>query len=124
MCGSENTASETGFEQASLVSTPFAREVPLWRVGNKVHFGALAEVAPSSPQRREFILSDVVSVMRAPKKVSENDEMVGRRQRLAQMLGDYYGDGTYARFFDRPGSLKLKERFIVFDLKALSLASD
>jgi hypothetical protein len=50
--------------------------------------------------------------------------MVGRRQRIAQMLGDYYGDGTYARFFDRPGSLKLKERFIVFDLKALSRNPD
>ncbi|MCB0335886.1 MAG: hypothetical protein KDD62_06255, partial [Bdellovibrionales bacterium] len=36
----------------------------------------------------------------------------------------YYGEGTYARFFDRPGSLKLRERFIVFDLKALSRNPD
>jgi hypothetical protein len=40
------------------------------------------------------------------------------------MLADYHGDGTYARFFDRPGALKLKERFIVFDLKALSRNPD
>jgi hypothetical protein len=78
----------------------------------------------SSPQRREFILSDVVSVMKAPKKVGENDEMANRRQRISQMIGDYYGDGTYARFFDRPGSLQLRERFIVFDLKALSRNPD
>lgn len=78
----------------------------------------------NGPRRREFILSDVVSVLRAPKKVSENEEQAVRRQRIAQLLGDYYGDGTYARFFDRPGALKLKERFIVFDLKALSRNPD
>lgn len=78
----------------------------------------------NGPMRRELILSDVVSVLRAPRKVEENEETAYRRQRLAQLMGDYYGDGTYARFFDRPGSLKLRERFIVFDLKALSRNPD
>lgn len=78
----------------------------------------------NGPMRRELILSDVVAVLRAPKKVEENDESALRRQRVAALIGDYYGDGTYARFFDRPGSLKLKERFIVFDLKALSRNPD
>lgn len=78
----------------------------------------------NGPMRRELILSDVVAVLRAPKKVDETDEGAHRRQRVAAMIGDYYGDGTYARFFDRPGSLKLKERFIVFDLKALSRNPD
>lgn len=78
----------------------------------------------SGPMKREFILSDVSSVMRAPKRVDENDESALRRQRLCLLMADYYGDGTYARFFDRPGSLKLKERFIVFDLKALNRNPD
>jgi len=78
----------------------------------------------NGPMRRELILSDVVSVMRAPRRVDENEESARRRQRVALLVGDYYGDGTYARFFDRPGSLKLKERFIVFDLKALSRNPD
>ncbi len=74
--------------------------------------------------RREIILSDIISVMRAPKRVEETEDSAMRRQRLAILMGDYYGEGTYARFFDRPGSLKLKERFIVFDLKALSRNPD
>jgi len=78
----------------------------------------------NGPMRRELILSDTVSVLRAPKRVDENDESALRRQRVAALISDYYGDGTYARFFDRPGSLKLKERFIVFDLKALSRNPD
>lgn len=78
----------------------------------------------SGPMKRELILSDVVSVMRAPKKVSENEDTANRRQRVAQLIGDYYGDGTFARFFDRPGALKLKQRFIVFDMKALSRNPD
>lgn len=78
----------------------------------------------NGPMRREFILSDVVAVLRAPKRVDENAESASRRQRIATLIGDYYGDGTYARFFDRPGALKLKERFIVFDLKALSRNPD
>lgn len=78
----------------------------------------------SGPMRREFILSDVVSVLRAPKRVDETDDAARRRQRISLLIADYYGEGTYARFFDRPGSLKLKERFIVFDLKALSRNPD
>lgn len=77
-----------------------------------------------SAMKRELILSDIVSILRAPKRVDENDEQVLRRQRIALLMGDYYGDGTYARFFDRPGALKLKERFIVFDLKSLSRNPD
>ena len=78
----------------------------------------------SGPMRREFILSDIVAVLRAPKKVNENEPDALRRQKVAVLISDYYGEGTYARFFDRPGSLKLKERFIVFDLKALSRNPD
>jgi hypothetical protein len=78
----------------------------------------------SGPMRREFILSDVVSVLRAPRRVDETEDAARRRQRIALLIADYYGEGTYARFFDRPGSLKLKERFIVFDLKALSRNPD
>ena len=78
----------------------------------------------SGPMRREFILSDVVSVLRAPRRVDETDDAAKRRQRISALIADYYGEGTYARFFDRPGSLKLKERFIVFDLKALSRNPD
>jgi len=74
--------------------------------------------------RREFILSDVVSVLKAPRRVEEHVESAQRRQKVAVLMGDYYGDGNYARFFDRPGSLELKERFIVFDLKALSRNPD
>lgn len=78
----------------------------------------------SGPMRREFILSDVVSVLRAPRRVDETDDSARRRQRISLLIADYYGEGTYARFFDRPGSLKLRERFIVFDLKALSRNPD
>ena len=46
------------------------------------------------------------------------------RQELAILMREYYGDGTYARFFDRAGRLELKERFIVFDLKGLSRNPD
>ncbi|MDW8191257.1 MAG: TraC family protein, partial [Pseudobdellovibrionaceae bacterium] len=72
------------------------------------------------PKTREFILSDVVNVLRAPKRVEEDQENALRRQRISNLLFDYYGEGTYSRFFDRPGRLELQERFIVFDLKALS----
>lgn len=76
------------------------------------------------PKRREFILSDVVAVLRAPKRVEENAQSAERRQRISGLIADYYGDGSYARFFDRPGSLTLEERFIVFDLKGLSRNPD
>jgi hypothetical protein len=78
----------------------------------------------NGPMRRELILSDVVSSLRAPQKVDESEDNCKRRQRIALLIADYYGDGTYSRFFDRPGALKLKERFIVFDLKALSRNPD
>lgn len=78
----------------------------------------------SGPMRRELILSDVAAVLRAPKRVAETEDAARRRQRVAALISDYYGTGTYARFFDRPGSLQLKERFIVFDLKALSRNPD
>lgn len=78
----------------------------------------------SGPMKREFILSDVASVLRAPKRVDEDEDSSRRRHRVAMLMSEYYGDGTYARFFDRPGALRLKERFIVFDLKALSRNPD
>ena len=89
--------------------------------------GSIAEahrIYRSGPMRRELILSDVVATLRAPKKVDESEPDALRRQKIAVLIGDYYGEGTYARFFDRPGSLKLNERFIVFDLKALSRNPD
>ena len=33
------------------------------------------------------------------------------RQELAMLMREFYGDGTYARFFDRAGRLELNERF-------------
>ena len=78
----------------------------------------------AGPMTRELILSDIVSMLRAPKRVDENEENAQRRQRIATLISEYYGEGTYARFFDRPGGLKLKERFIVFDLKSLSRNPD
>lgn len=78
----------------------------------------------SGPMKRELVLSDVVSILRAPKRVDEFAENAMRRNKIATLMSEYYGDGTYARFFDRPGALKLKERFIVFDLKALSRNPD
>jgi hypothetical protein len=78
----------------------------------------------NGPMRRELILSDVISVLRAPKKVDEDDISANRRHKLALLTSDYHSDGTFARFFDRPGALTLKERFIVFDLKALNRNPD
>lgn len=78
----------------------------------------------NGPMKRELIFSDVASVLRAPKRIDESEDSCARRQRVAMLTGDYYGNGTYARFFDRPGALTLKERFIVFDLKALSRNPD
>jgi hypothetical protein len=78
----------------------------------------------SGPMKRELILSDVISVLRAPRRVDENEESALRRQRISLLTADYHGEGTYARFFDRPGALALRERFIVFDLKALSRNPD
>ncbi|RMD88147.1 MAG: hypothetical protein D6808_00215 [Candidatus Dadabacteria bacterium] len=74
--------------------------------------------------KRQFILSDVVAVLRAPKRVDEDEQTAVRRMEIAMLMSEYYGEGTYARFFDRPGALKLKERFIVFDLKGLSRNPD
>ncbi len=78
----------------------------------------------AGPMRRQFILSDVVAVLRAPKRVDEDESTSTRRIEIALLMSEYYGEGTYARFFDRPGALKLRERFIVFDLKGLSRNPD
>ncbi len=78
----------------------------------------------AGPMQRELILSDVVSMLRAPRRVDESEDNCRRRQKICSLISEYYGEGTYARFFDRPGGLKLKERFIVFDLKALSRNPD
>lgn len=69
---------------------------------------------------REFLLRDVVKVLREPPRPKETEDNFRMRQELAIMMKEYYGEGTYARFFDRPGALKLNERFVVFDLKGLS----
>lgn len=78
----------------------------------------------SGPMKRQFILSDVAAVLRAPKRVDEDEATANRRMEIALLMSEYYGEGTYARFFDRPGALKLRERFIVFDLKGLSRNPD
>ena len=78
----------------------------------------------NGPKRRELILSDVVSVLRAPKRVDENEAEALRRQRISMLISDYYGDGVYSNFFDRPGALELSERIVIFDLKSLSRNPD
>ncbi|HMO19055.1 MAG TPA: TraC family protein [Oligoflexia bacterium] len=75
-------------------------------------------------REREFLLRDVVKVLKEPPRPSETEQHFHMRQELAILMREYYGDGTYARFFDRAGRLELKERFIVFDLKGLSRNPD
>ena len=75
-------------------------------------------------QEREFLLRDVVKVLKEPPRPSETEPHFHMRQELAILMREYYGDGPYARFFDRAGRLELKERFIVFDLKGLSRNPD
>ncbi|MCC6934042.1 MAG: TraC family protein [Deltaproteobacteria bacterium] len=72
------------------------------------------------PKDREFLLRDILRVLKEPPRPNETEDNFRMRQQLAILMREYYGDGTYARFFDRPGALELKERFIVFDLKGLS----
>ncbi|MBL7663140.1 TraC family protein [bacterium] len=73
---------------------------------------------------REFLLRDILKVLKEPPRPNETEDNFRMRQELAVLMREYYGDGTYARFFDRAGSLELKERFIVFDLKGLSRNPD
>lgn len=73
---------------------------------------------------REFLLRDVVKVLKEPPRPNETEQHFHMRQELAVLMREYYGDGTYARFFDRAGRLELQERFIVFDLKGLSRNKD
>lgn len=75
-------------------------------------------------REREFLLRDVVKVLKEPPRPNETEEHFHMRQELSILMREYYGDGTYARFFDRGGRLELKERFIVFDLKGLSRNPD
>ena len=76
------------------------------------------------PRDREFLLRDVVKVIKEPPRPNETEDNFRRRQEIGILMREYFGDGTYARFFDRAGSLELKERFIVFDLKGLSRSPD
>ncbi len=75
-------------------------------------------------KEREFLLRDVVKVLKEPPRPHETEDNFRMRQELAIIMREFYGDGTYARFFDRAGSIELKERFIVFDLKGLSRSPD
>lgn len=77
-----------------------------------------------SDREREFLLRDVVKVLKEPPRPNETEQHFHMRQELAVLMREYYGDGTYARFFDRAGRLELAERFIVFDLKGLSRNKD
>jgi len=100
---------------------------PLSRLQTGDIIAALLEahrIYRAGPMRRQFILSDVVAVLRAPKRVDEDESTAVRRIEIALLMSEYYGEGTYARFFDRPGALKLRERFIVFDLKGLNRNPD
>src|SRR5690606_12629597 len=60
---------------------------------------------------REFLLRDVVKVLKEPPRPNETEEHFHMRQEMVILLREYYGDGTYARFFDRAGRLELEERF-------------
>lgn len=71
-------------------------------------------------KEREFLLRDLVKVLKEQPRPNETEENFRLRQELAIRMREFYGEGTYARFFDRPGNIDLKERFIVFDLKGLS----
>ncbi|MCB0358081.1 MAG: hypothetical protein KDD44_00540, partial [Bdellovibrionales bacterium] len=73
---------------------------------------------------REFLLRDVLKVLKEPPRPNETEDTFRMRQELGILMREYYGDGTYARFFDRAGSLELDRRFIVFDLKGLSRNPD
>ncbi|MCC6221834.1 MAG: TraC family protein, partial [Deltaproteobacteria bacterium] len=76
------------------------------------------------PMDREFLLRDVMKILKEPPRPNETEQSFRQRQELAILMREYYGDGTYARFFDRAGALELKERFIVFDLKGLNRDPD
>lgn len=71
-------------------------------------------------QDREFLLRDVMRVMKEPPRPHETEDNYRMRMQMAILMREYHDEGVYARFFDRAGSLTLKERFIVFDLKGLS----
>lgn len=73
---------------------------------------------------REFLLRDTMKVLKEAPRPNESEEHFRMRQDMASLMREYYGEGTYARFFDRAGALELKERFIVFDLKGLSRNPD
>ena len=75
-------------------------------------------------KEREFLLRDFVKVLKEAPRPKETEENFRMRQGMAILLREYHGDGTYARFFDRAGALRLKERFIVFDLKGLNRNPD
>jgi len=77
-----------------------------------------------STMDREFLLRDILKVLKEAPRPNETEENFRMRQEMAILMREYYGDGTYARFFDRAGALKLEERFIVFDLKGLSRNPD
>src|SRR5690606_34094249 len=77
-----------------------------------------------SERDREILLRDVVKALKEPPRPHETEEHFIMRQDLVTLIREDYGDGTYARFFDRAGRLVLDERFIVFDLKGLSRNPD
>ena len=54
-------------------------------------------------QEREFLLRDVVKVLKEPPRPQETEQHFHMRQELAILMREFYGDGTYARFFDRAG---------------------
>lgn len=75
-------------------------------------------------REREFLLRDIMKVLKEPPRPNETEDNFRMRQEISILMREYYGDGTYARFFDRAGSLELDRRFIVFDLKGLSRNPD
>ncbi len=75
-------------------------------------------------REREFLLRDIMKVLKEPPRPNETEDNFRMRQEISILMREFYGDGTYARFFDRAGSLELDRRFIVFDLKGLSRNPD
>ena len=48
---------------------------------------------------REFLLRDVVKVLKEPPRPNETEDNFRMRQQLAIMMREYYGEGTLCRAF-------------------------
>lgn len=64
---------------------------------------------------RETLLSHIVE------KLAGFEGRMGSQ--LAQRFRDYYGDGKYARLFDRPSTLSVEDRLVFFNLRLVASMS-